>query len=185
MGEAFLSLWGCLDICPLLCQFHVTSITQLELSSLTSLKAWGDAEKFHSDIAFLLVSTEKGAAGDRVYGLSTIWVNPYKARVSTVGEAVKQLTALVSTGPPARRRNQQCHLWKGQPTTGPPASQLRFTGCLPSRAERVQDPCDNHPAQVPGQQHKPTWRQTHLPKGGHPTMHCGGARTKGIGIALW
>ena len=39
--EGLLSLWGCLDICPLLCQFHVTSITQSELSSLTNLKAWG------------------------------------------------------------------------------------------------------------------------------------------------
>ena len=56
-------------------------------------------EKFCSDIAFLLVSTEEGAAGDRVYGLSAVWVNPYQARVSTMGEAVKQLTALVSSGP--------------------------------------------------------------------------------------
>ena len=39
--EAFQSLWGCLGICPLLNQFHVTSITHLKLSTLTSLKAWG------------------------------------------------------------------------------------------------------------------------------------------------
>ena len=45
-GEAFQSLWGCHDICSLLDQFYVTSITQSELSSLTSLKAWGDLEKF-------------------------------------------------------------------------------------------------------------------------------------------
>ena len=75
------------------------SITYLELSSLTSLKALGDTERFHSNIAFLLVSTEEGVAADRVYGLSTIWVNPYQARVSTVEEVVKQLTALVSSGP--------------------------------------------------------------------------------------
>ena len=35
--------------------------------------------------------------GDRVYGFSMIWVNPYQARVSTVEEAVKQLTTLVPT----------------------------------------------------------------------------------------
>ena len=99
MGEAFQSLWGCLDICPLLNQFHVAPITHLELSSLTSLKAWRDAEKFCSDVAFLLVLTEKGAAGDRVYGLSMIWVNPYQVRVSTMEKVVKQLTALVSTRP--------------------------------------------------------------------------------------
>ena len=98
-GETFLSIWGHLDICPLLHQFHVTSIIQLELSSLTRLKAWGDAEKFCSEIAFLLVSTKEGVAGVRVYGLSMAWVNPYQARVPTVEEAVKQLTTLVSSGP--------------------------------------------------------------------------------------
>ena len=97
--ETFLSIWGHLDICPLLQQFHVTSITQSELSSLTSLKVWGDTEKFHNDITFLLVSTEEGVAGDRMYGLSMVWVNLYQARVPTVEEAVKQLTAFISSGP--------------------------------------------------------------------------------------
>ena len=97
--ETFTSIWGHLDICPLLNQFQLASITHLELSSLTSLRAWGDAEKLCSDIAYLLVSSEDGATSDRVYGLSTVWVNPYQARVSTVEEAVRQLTALVSSGP--------------------------------------------------------------------------------------
>ena len=61
--------------------------------------AWGDTEKFHSDVTFLLVLTEGEAVKDRVYGLSTIWVNPYQARVHNVEEAVKQLIVLVSTGP--------------------------------------------------------------------------------------
>ena len=98
-GEVFQSLWMCHDICPILEQFHVFSITQSELSSLTSLKAWDDLEKFQSDAAFLLIVTKKGTVGDRVYGLSMMWVNPYQARVSTVEEAVKQLTTLISTGP--------------------------------------------------------------------------------------
>ena len=86
-------------MCPLLNQFHMASITYLELSSLTSLRVWGDVEKFHSNIAYLLVSAKDGVMSDKVYGLSTVWVNPYQARVSTVEEAVKQLTALVSSGP--------------------------------------------------------------------------------------
>ena len=98
-GKDFLLLWGHLDICPLLLQLHVTSITQSELSSLTSLKAWGNTEKFHNDITFLLVSTKGGVTGDRMYGLSTIWVNPYQAWVSTVEEAIRELTALVSSEP--------------------------------------------------------------------------------------
>ena len=98
-GKDFLSLWGCLDICPLLCQLHVTSLTQSVLSFLTNLKAWGDAVKFCSDITFLLVSTEEEATGDRTYGLSTVWLNPYQATVSTVEEAIRELTALASSGP--------------------------------------------------------------------------------------
>ena len=74
-GKTFASIWGHLDICPLLNQFHLASITYPELSSLTSLRAWGDAEKFHSDISYLLVSTEDEAMPDRAYGLSTVWVN--------------------------------------------------------------------------------------------------------------
>ena len=34
-----------------------------------------------------------------MYGLSMVWVNPYQVRVPTVEEVVKQLTALVSSGP--------------------------------------------------------------------------------------
>ena len=40
-GKDLAPLWGCLTICPPLQQFHLPSITQLELSSLMSLKAWG------------------------------------------------------------------------------------------------------------------------------------------------
>ena len=34
-----------------------------------------------------------------MYGLSTVWLNPYQSRIFTVEEAVKELTALVSSGP--------------------------------------------------------------------------------------
>ena len=37
--EAYQSLWGCHNICPILEQFHVTQVTQPELSSLTHLLA--------------------------------------------------------------------------------------------------------------------------------------------------
>ena len=96
-GKDLASLWGCLNICPSLQQFHITSITQSELSSLTGLKAWGDKEKFHNNIAFLLVSAEEEATGDRKYGLPTIWVNPCQARVPSMEEVVKELTTWVSS----------------------------------------------------------------------------------------
>ena len=62
-------------------------------------KGLGDAERFCSDVTFLLVLTEEGAVEDRVYSLSMVWVNPYQAQVSTMEEAVKQLTTQDFTGP--------------------------------------------------------------------------------------
>ena len=75
------------------------SVTQSELSSLASLKAWGDKQKFHNGITFLLVSAKEEVTGKRKYGLSTIWVNPCQAGVPSMEEAVKELTAWVSSGP--------------------------------------------------------------------------------------
>ena len=100
-GKDLALLWGYLYICLSLQQFHISSVTQSELSSLTSLKALGDKEKFWNNIAFLLVSAEEEeeATGDTKYGLSTIWVNPCQARVCSVEEAVRELTAWVSSGP--------------------------------------------------------------------------------------
>ena len=158
--EAY-QFWGHHDICLTLEQFHVASITQSELSSLTSLKAWGDLEKFRSDVAFLLILTEECTAGDRVYSLSTMWVHPYQARVSTMEKAVKQLTPLISTGPdwsytlvwlkrdthyvPLPREGHlsilvegstsSVGLQKDQPTRSLPAPQVRFPGHLPGRAQ--------------------------------------------------
>ena len=98
-GESYQSPWGHYDICPLLEWFQVASVTQSELSSRTSLKAWDDLEKFRSNVAFLLILTKGCTVGDRLYGLSTMWVHPYQARVSTMEEVVKQLIPLMSTGP--------------------------------------------------------------------------------------
>ena len=97
-GYAFQSICGCHDICPILRSFHATSIAQLELSFLTSLKAWGNPETFKSEVAFLLVFTRGCTEGEKVFGLSMIWVHPYQARAPTIGEAVKLLTPLPSTG---------------------------------------------------------------------------------------
>ena len=66
-----MSLWGHLDICPLLNQFHLVSISLSELSLLTTLRARGDTKKFHSDLTYLLVSTDEEEASDK-----SIWPCP-------------------------------------------------------------------------------------------------------------
>ena len=92
-------MWGNINICPQLQWSHIPSLTLVELSSLASLKAWGEKQRVHHDIAFLLVLAEEEATGDRKKGLSTIWVNPGQARVHSMEEVVGNLTAWVSSGP--------------------------------------------------------------------------------------
>ena len=70
-----------------------------EAVPLTRLKGLGEKQKVHHDIAFLLVLDEGEATGDSRYGLLTIWLNPCQARVCSMEEAVRQLTAWVSSGP--------------------------------------------------------------------------------------
>ena len=58
----------------------------------------GEKQKVCNDIAFLLVLAREEAIGERKYGLSTIWVNACQARVCSMEEVVKELTAWVSSG---------------------------------------------------------------------------------------
>ena len=97
--EAYQSLWGHHDICHNLEQFHIVQVTQVELSSLTHSLAWGDPERFCSDIAFLLILPEEGITGERLYGLAMVWVYPYQARVPTIEDAAKKLILIASAGP--------------------------------------------------------------------------------------
>ena len=93
-GESYQSLWGCHNICPLLEQFHIICVTQTQLVSLTCQKAWGDADKFCSDITFLLILPKESKVEERTYGLDMVWVHPYQVRVSTIEETIKQLDQL-------------------------------------------------------------------------------------------
>ena len=90
-------LWEDISICPLLCQFQLPCHSQVELSSLNSLKVWEEGKNLHNDIAFLLVQVED-AMGNRYYGLSIIWANPSQVKVASMEEAVGKLTACTSSG---------------------------------------------------------------------------------------
>ena len=56
-----------------------------------------NATKFHSDLAFLLVSLEKAIADEIVSGLAMVWVHPYQACIPTLDDAVKKLTLLTTS----------------------------------------------------------------------------------------
>ena len=69
-------------------------MTQPGLSSITHLQVWSDIERFHSDVAFLLILPKVGVAGERVYGLAVVWVHSCQARVPTRDDVVRKLTLL-------------------------------------------------------------------------------------------
>ena len=94
--EAYQSLWGCHNICPILEQFHIVQVTQTELSSLTHSFAWDELERLCSDMAFLLILPKEGITGERVYWLAMVWVH---ARVSIIEDMAKKLILLTSAGP--------------------------------------------------------------------------------------
>ena len=101
----------------------------MELSSLTSLKVWGEKQRVHHDITFLLVLAEEEATGDWKYSLSTTWVNPGQARAHSMEEAVENLTAWVSSGPDW----PYTLMWLHKDTLHVPLPKEGHLGILPQR----------------------------------------------------
>ena len=178
----------------LLRSFHATSITQLELSSLTGLKAWGEPEKFKSKVTFLLILTRGCTEGTKC--LASLWygytctrpghppwgrqtVNPTTLHWAwlSLWLGVVQWRNLPCARPqwgaavhPGCGRNWHCCLQKGQSTTGMSTPQLWFPGHLSSRTQWVWCPTDNLPTRANGQRNQPTQWQPHLSKGWHPSI---------------
>ena len=96
-GKDMASLWGNLNIFPQLHWLKLPCHSQVELSSISTLKVWGNVQKPHLNIAYLLVQVENDRK-DRHYGISVVWVNPNQVRAATMEEAVKKLTAYTSGG---------------------------------------------------------------------------------------
>ena len=91
-------LWGDISICLPLHWFQHLCHSQVELSSLNSLKAWWEGQKLCHDSTFLLVLAEEEVTGARVYGLSMVWVNSSQARVPSMEEVVGKLTTCTFSG---------------------------------------------------------------------------------------
>ena len=59
------------------------------------IRGMGDAEKFHSDLAYLLLSPKKATKEKMVFGLAVVWVHPYQAHIPTLDEVQRKLTLLI------------------------------------------------------------------------------------------
>ena len=134
-GKDMASLWGNLNICPPLHWLKLPCHTQVELSSISSLKVWGDVLKPDHDIAYLLVWIEN-AMRDRHYGISIVRVNPNQVRAASKEKGVEKLTTCSSSG-----SNWPYALaWLYNGTSHMPLPKDGHLGILPQR--RVEEtPC--------------------------------------------
>ena len=82
-GKDLASLWGNFNICPQLHQLELLCHSQVESSSISSLKVRGDTQKPCCNMAYLLVQVEDVMEG-RQYSISLVWVHPNQVRVTTI-----------------------------------------------------------------------------------------------------
>ena len=97
-GDNMMALWGNLNIYPCLNYLELPHHTSGQLLSISHLKIWGDTQKPHNDMAYILVHTGD-ASGTESYGLALVWISPHQAQASTMEEAIGTLSACISSGP--------------------------------------------------------------------------------------
>ena len=68
-----------------------------ELHSISHLKVWGDAQKLHHGMAYLLVQVDDTSEA-KTYSMALVWISPLQARISLMVEALEVLSSLTSGG---------------------------------------------------------------------------------------
>ena len=96
-GDNMRTLWGSLSICPLLNHINLQYHMARELLSISHLKVWGDTQKPHGSMAYLLIRVEDSSEGGG-YGLALVWISPHQAQVSKMEEALGILSTCTSSG---------------------------------------------------------------------------------------
>ena len=125
-GKDMVSLWGSINICPHLNYLELPCHSPGELLSISSLKVWGDVQEPCNNMAYLLVCTGDTLEAQN-YGISLVWINPNQVWVSTMEEAIRTLSAYISSGPDWPYALAQ--LYEGSSHT--PLSKDKHLGILP------------------------------------------------------
>ena len=68
-----------------------------ELHSIGHLKVWGDAQKPHLSMAYLLVWVDDTSEAGN-YGMAIVWIDSCQARMVAMGEALETLSSLTPKG---------------------------------------------------------------------------------------
>ena len=96
-GDNMRTLWGSHSICPLLDHINLQYHTAGELLSISCLKVWGDTQKPHGGMAYLLVRVDDPSEG-RGYSLALVWISPCQAWASMTEETLGILSTCTSNG---------------------------------------------------------------------------------------
>ena len=144
-GESHYPIGGNLDICPHLDCLELPCHSPTELTSISSLKIWGEVWDPSHDMAYLLICLGNTTEG-RQYRVSLMQVNPKQARISTMEEVVENwppTPPVEMTGPtswlssmrvPAMHHSPRANTWASclkERQRKPPAGE-QSAQCLPT-----------------------------------------------------
>ena len=96
-GNSMGALWGSLGICPPTDHIGLPCHTAEKLHSIGCLKVWGDVQKLHLGMAYLLVRVDDTSEAG-YYGMAILWINSLQARMFSVVDALEMLSSLTSKG---------------------------------------------------------------------------------------
>ena len=97
-SDSMRALWGSLSICPLLDHVDLPYHMVGELLSISHLKVWGDTQKPHDGLAYLLVRVEDASEVEG-YSIAIVWIIPHQAQASMMEEALGIVSTCISSGP--------------------------------------------------------------------------------------
>ena len=97
-GRDMMHLWGSLNICPCLNHLELPCHSSEELHSICKLKVWGNIQEPCSNLAYLLVQTRETLEAQD-YSMSLVWVSPNQVQAPTMEEALRALSAYISSRP--------------------------------------------------------------------------------------
>ena len=89
---------GVPDFYPKVTQFWVHTITKGQLTALSQVGAWGDMDKPHQDMAFLLIVPSLAIRCKWVFGLTAMWMHPCQVCLPTLVDVAQKLLLLADKG---------------------------------------------------------------------------------------
>ena len=127
------AIWGLHDICPSLTQFHISGITRVGLSTISQTGGWGNPKRLLQGMAYLLLVPWQEVKEKRRFGLVVGWVHPNQILLSSLEEATKKLTLLIST------KEDWCYtfVWVNEDVQHLPLSDARYISILVDGAPSI------------------------------------------------